>query len=239
MTAVQKRIPAAGAIGVEILIVGHQRCERPRGGGGEHGRGGRVVDRAMADFRRRGLGTAADARRAHHADIGTAGAFQIGNEFLGALHFANQAVANPDGNLGRRDLAFAHHVEMRIKRRHFVDRGLRQTHLFRERGEMGQRQMTKLVLDQVQVFDQQVGRAFSLAEQGANLVARRGLDHPAARMPATVSSLGSRCPVVGSNVGSVGHVIRFFRKNDGAGPWAPVLVQAQARIKLGESLTFQ
>ena len=128
---------------------------------------------------------------------------------------------------------------MGIKRRDFVDRGLRQTHLFGERGEMRQRQMAKLVLDQVQVFDQQVGRAVSIAEQGANLVARRGLDDPPARMPATASSLGSRCPVVVSNVGSVGHVSRYFRNNVGARPPAPVLEQAQSRIKLGESLTFQ
>ena len=72
---------------------------------------------------------------------------------------AGQAVADPHRDRRRRRFALLHHVEMRVEGRDLVDFGEREPHLLRQRGEMGGREMAVAILDQVQMFDQQIAPA--------------------------------------------------------------------------------
>src|SRR5450759_1385810 len=65
---------------------------------------------------------------------------------------------------------------MRIEGRDLVDFGEREFHLQGQRGEMGGGQIAVMVLDQMQVFDQQIAPARLVGEQRAHFLERRGVD---------------------------------------------------------------
>src|SRR4051812_38877363 len=91
---------------------------------------------------------------------------------------------------------------MRVEGRDLVDFGERELDLLRQRGEMRRREMAVTVLDEVQVFDQQIAPARPVAQKCTNLTQRRRLDLPSLGRPAwpAAASLG---PI--ENGGLVGH----------------------------------
>ena len=71
---------------------------------------------------------------------------------------------------------------MSIERGDLVDLDEGEPHLLGERREMPRMQAPEVVLQQVQVFDQQVAPALAVTEQRLHLGERRGIDLPALRM---------------------------------------------------------
>ena len=105
-------------------------------------------------------------------------AAQIFEQPRRAGQLAAQAVANPHGQRRRRRLVVHDDVEMSIERGDLVDLDEGEPHLLGERREMPRMQAPEMVLQQVQVFDQQVAPALAFAEQSpAPRRARR--DRPA------------------------------------------------------------
>ena len=112
---------------------------------------------------------------------------------------------------GRRQLAFLHHVEMRVESRDLIDFGQRHLHLGGERGEMRGGEMAVFVLDQMQMLDQQIAPARPVAEQRADLVERLRIDLTALRRAARAAArLGAVGPggggVLDVHGGSVGMI---------------------------------
>ena len=77
---------------------------------------------------------------------------------------------------GGGSLAFLHHIEMRVEGCDLIDLGERHLHLGGERGEMGGRQITVLILNQMKVLDQQIAPARPVGEQPAHLLERLRID---------------------------------------------------------------
>ena len=117
-----------------------------------------------------------DAGRAHHADRRARTVLQFMQQLFRAEHRAGQRIADANGQ--RRDvgLALLHHVEMRVEGRGLEHLGERQLHLVGKRCEMGRGNLVILVLDQVQIFDQEIAPARPVAEQQLNLVGRGRID---------------------------------------------------------------
>ena len=95
----------------------------------------------------------------HHPHIGRRGASERRDQRLGAGERAAQRIAHPDRDLGRRRLAFLHHVEMVVEGGNLIDLGLRQSHQLGQRRQMRCRNMPIGVLDHMQVLDEQVARS--------------------------------------------------------------------------------
>ncbi len=114
--------------------------------------------------------------RPHHPHIAAKPVRQVAQQMLATGHGTGQRIANPHSNRRRRRLAFPHHVEMRVEGRDLVDFGERQLHLLRERGEMRCREVTALVLDQMQMLDQGIAAPLAIAEERANFRECRGID---------------------------------------------------------------
>ena len=131
-----------------------------------------AIDVEMADLRHRSHIAATHAGGAHDADVPAERTGQTFKQLPCAHHFAGEAVADPDRDGGRRRIPFLHHVEMRVKRRHLVHLGHRQAHLMRQRREMGSREVTVGVLNQVQILDQKVPPAWTIAKQRLDLLER-------------------------------------------------------------------
>ena len=68
---------------------------------------------------------------------------------------------------------------MRVERRDFVDLGLREPHLGRERGKVRAGNVPVPVLNEVQMLDQQIAPPRPVAQQRADLVERGRIDLPA------------------------------------------------------------
>ncbi len=146
--------------------------------------GGGMVDLAVADARGRRGGAAADARGAdhphfHRIDAGS----QLVDQLFGAGDHAGDGVADPDGDRRGRDLALVHHIEVIVERGDLVDLGLGQAHLLGQRAQVARGQVAVAVLDQVQVFDQEVAAARAGAQQLAHIGQRLVLDRPALGAP--------------------------------------------------------
>ena len=177
--AIEQLVAAAGDIGVVVDIFGQMRMGVAGLRGRHHIGDGRVVDEVVTDFGdRRGI-AAADAGRAHDADAGTRRALQLVEQLLAAEHRAGQRIADADRQ--RRDvgLAFLHHVEMRVEGRGLEHLGEGQLHLVGQRGEMRGRDLVIFVLDQVQIFDQEIAPPRPVAEQLLDLVRGGRIDLPA------------------------------------------------------------
>ena len=147
------------------------------------------IDVMMTDLGRGRRIAQPDAGRAHHADAGAGTVLQFMQQLFRAEHRAGERIADADGQ--RRDigLALLHHVEMRVEGRGLEHLGERQLHLVGKRGEMGRGNLVIVVLDQVQMFDQEIAPARPVAEQQLDLVGggridlaslRRGLGPPPA-----------------------------------------------------------
>jgi len=137
---------------------------------------GRVIDEIVADFRgRRGV-AAPDAGRTHDANAGARCALQILKQFFAAKHRASEGVADADGQRRNVRLAFLHDVEMRVEGRGLEHFGESELHLVGESGKMRGRDLAISVLDQVQIFDQQIAPPRLVAEQLLDLMAGDRID---------------------------------------------------------------
>ncbi len=73
-------------------------------------------------------------------------------------------------------IAFLHHIEMRIEGRCFEHLREREPHLIGQRGQMVAGDLSELVLDQVQIFDQQVALAGAIPQETLNRELGLGVD---------------------------------------------------------------
>ena len=107
---------------------------------------------------------------------------QIGKQLLGAHHLTGQAVAYPDRQFRQRCVTFLQDIEMRIEGRDLVGLRHRDAHLFSECGEVRRGDLIVFVLNQMEVFDQQVALPRPVAEQFCNLFDRCRDELPALGM---------------------------------------------------------
>ena len=124
-----------------------------------------VFDEMMADFGNRRPVAAAQARRPHHPHAGPDGAAQRADERLGSEHGTGQAVADADRQRFDRSIAFLDDVEMGVKRCHLEDLGKREPQLVGQGRKMGSADLVIAILDQMQIFDEQIGPAGLHANQ--------------------------------------------------------------------------
>ena len=174
--SLEQRIAAVADIAVEVVRRGVSLRMRRLAGGGGNALLGSLHHLHMADRADRRTVAGAHARRPHHPHIAAEPVRQVAQQMLAAGHGTGQRIANPHSDRRRRRLAFLHHVEMRIEGRDLVDFGQRQLHLLGERGEMRCREVTALVLDQMQMLDQEIAAALAIAEERANFGECRGID---------------------------------------------------------------
>src|SRR3954451_2200517 len=123
---------------------------------------------------------------------------------LATNHGAGQRVAEAYGNQWGRCFALLHHVEMGVEGRDLVDLSERKLHLQRQRREVRRREMAVTVLDEVQVFDQQIAPTRPLAQKRPNLSQRGRLHLPSFWRPARTPAAGLG-PI--ENGGLVGHSV--------------------------------
>ncbi len=110
-------------------------------------------------------------------------------------------IANPDSGGRRRDLALLHHVEMGVEGRAFVSGGLRQAQLLAQRLQMPRRNGVVAVLDQVQIFDEEVVAPGPVAEERPDLLERFGIElAPLGEAPRTLARAGMSCRPVGTAI---------------------------------------
>jgi hypothetical protein len=109
-----------------------------------------------------------------------------------------QAVAHSHGQRRGRHLAVHDNIEMSIKRSDLVDLDECEPHLLRKRREMPCMQAPEMVLQQVQVFDEQVAPALAFAKQFLHLTESDGIDLTPLRMirPAPPARPRMDAPVV-------------------------------------------
>jgi hypothetical protein len=151
-----------------------------------------VIDRIASDDRHRRVLAAPHARRAHHAHVRPARPLERGTQRGAAGHLARQRLAYPNGQRGRRRLAFLHDVEVVIERPHFVDLGLRELHLGCEGDQMRGGNVAEAVLDTVQELDQQVCAARDIAQQCLHVGQRRRVERAALHLTARLAALAER-----------------------------------------------
>ena len=142
---------------------------------------GNVAQVVAADRCCRGLVAQPHARSVYDTDIFRGLVAERLQDVVGTGQFAGDGIAYPDGDFGRRGLAFLDHIEVVVERRHLIDLGLGEAHLAGQGGEMSGRQMAVLVLDQVQVFDQQIMPSWLVPQKFLNVLHRRRLGLPAFR----------------------------------------------------------
>ena len=145
---------------MKIAALDHRRHRLGRG----------MAQMPVPDLDHRGAVTAPHAGRAQHPHprrIVPGG--QRGKQRLRSRQLAGQAVAHPDGQIGRRGLAFAPWVEMGVERRHLPDLGHAQRHLLGQRAQMGGGKLAVRILDQVQELDQQIAPPRTIPQQGPHL----------------------------------------------------------------------
>jgi hypothetical protein len=146
----------------------------------------------VADRGDRSVVAAAHAGRPHDADIRPEGFRQLGEQLARPHHLAAETVADPHGYGGRRFLAVENDIEMRIERGNLVDLDQGEPHLLGERREMGRAQIAVMVLDQMEMLDQQVPPARTIAEHRTHLVERLRIDLPSLRRPPPLTATGTR-----------------------------------------------
>src|SRR5437763_16956953 len=111
---------------------------------------------------------------------------------------------------------------MRVESRDLIDLGKRKPHLLRQSGEMGRREMTVAILNEMQVLDQQIAPALALAKKRPDFVARPRVDLAAlrrARRPAPPASAAAAA--IGRKSRRRGHNAHHFlsiQKSD----WNPL-----------------
>jgi GAF domain-containing protein len=89
---------------------------------------------------------------------------------------------------------------MSVERRDLVDFGERELHLLRQRGEMRGGEISVAVLDQVQMFDQEIAPALAVAQQRAHLRERLRLDLASFRRLARAVAPSQSSAVLGARV---------------------------------------
>ena len=175
----EDRKPAALDVGVVVLVIRYVGVGIPRRGRRENGRGRRVVDVAVADFRNgRGIATS-HAGGADHPHPVRAPLLQGGHERDGPRKLAREAVAHPHGDGRRRGSAVRHDVEVGVERRGLVHLGLGEAVLGGESREMPGAERAETVLDEMQVLDEVIALVRTLANEAADVLARGGIDLPA------------------------------------------------------------
>ena len=131
---------------------------------------GRVVDVVVPQFQHGRSVAAAHTRRAQHADLGRIQtAFQRRAQLFGTSQFARQGIAHTDRQRGRRGFVFFDHIEMGVEGRDLIDLGHGQFHFFGQRAQMGGRQMAEFILNQVEIFDQQIAATRAVTQQITDL----------------------------------------------------------------------
>ena len=148
-------------------------------------------DLHMADGADRRTVAGAHAWRPHHPDVGPEFFRQFSQEPFRADQRAGQRIAHPHRDRRRRPLAVLHDVEMGVESGDLIDLGQRQPHLLCQGGEMRGRQIAVTILDQMQMFDQEVAPAFAVAEQRADLIEGMRIDLPAFRRARRLALPGS------------------------------------------------
>ena len=133
-----------------------------------------VRHRVLPDDRDRRRLASADAWRMQHANVAAEQRRQLRQQLMRTGEVAGNRIADAHGDRRRSGVALLHHVEVVIEGRHLVDLGHRHLHLGRERDEMRGRQTAVPILNLVQVLDQQIPATGSVAEQCADVFARRG-----------------------------------------------------------------
>jgi hypothetical protein len=87
---------------------------------------------------------------------------------------------------------------MRVESRGLEHLGESELHLVGKRGEMRRRDLVICVLDQVEIFDQEIAPPRAIAEQLLDLVCGRGID----------------LPPLGRGLGSLPSLARMFERAD-------------------------
>ena len=151
--------------GVEVPFIGH--LVEPPGFG--------MVHLAIADPRGGGCGATPHAGAANDTNPSRilCFGFQIGDQVFGSRHHAGERIADPDRQRRRALFTFAHNIEMVIERGDLIDLRLAQLHLMGQRMQMACGQAAIAVLNEVEIFDQQVAAPRSVPQCILNFNQRR------------------------------------------------------------------
>ncbi len=179
-------VTAFGLVGIEVDVRRLGARGLLLGDGLLHRVDGRIRNRVLADDDARGDFAAADARGGNHAHVLSQRCGQVPLQRRGAGQFARDRVADPHGERRRGILPLFHHFEVVVERRHLIDLGVGEAHLFRQRGEVRGGQVPVAVVDEMQILDEEIGTArlhaapaASLLQEGLDLAQRPGIDLPA------------------------------------------------------------
>src|SRR5437763_7463051 len=102
---------------------------------------------------------------------------------------------------------------MRIEGRDLVDFGERQLHLLGERRKMCRRQMSVVVLDQMQMLDEEVAPERPISEQGSHFRERRGINLAALRGAARPPLATGRLSVHDLDLFQLNTLTRFYQNS--------------------------
>ncbi len=186
----EQRIAAAFAVGRQAHRLG-QRARRGivRRRGGHHALLGGVSHLVLADAGGGRLVAAPDARRLDDAHAGGMAGVQREAKLIAACHLARQTGAHANREPGH-GCGVVDDVEVVIEGGDFVDLGLRELQVLRQRGEVAAAQRADAVLQAMQVFDEQVAARCEAVAGGADGIAGDLVDLPALRRGARAEAQG-------------------------------------------------
>ena len=104
-----------------------------------------------------------------HPDAIAQHQLQVRQQLLGTLQCTGDRVADSDCQRGRRQLPRLRRIEVMIEAGHFEHLRGGEPQLRCQRHHLSRADITVLVLDQVQMFDQQIGPAQTISQQRLNL----------------------------------------------------------------------
>jgi len=188
---------------LEIQIIGHVRRCVTALDGARHAFDRRVLVQGTAEGDDRRVVAAAHAGRAHHPHALSEGSRQSVKQILGAHQRTGETVADAHRQGWRRGLVLLDDVKVRVERGDLVYVRKRKAHLIRKRDQVTGMQATVVILQEVQVLDQQVGRARAIAEKRPHLVDGLRVGLAAAREVAGLAPAGARMDAAVGVAGAV------------------------------------
>jgi len=161
-----------------------------------------VVDMEMSNLAYRSGIAAAHARCAQHSDLRWIDTgFECLIKRLCALNGAGDGIADAHSSGRRRLFALFNNVEMGIEGGDLVGRGLRKPHLLAEGTQVSGRNIVVAILNEVQIFDQEVVAPRLGLEKLADLLKRLGFKLPTlGKSPCAFARSYMSCRPVGATV---------------------------------------
>ena len=138
--------------------------------------GAGIAEGVLPDTNGRGFRTAADAWHANDSHLFTQNSRQLFQQRIGTGHRAGKRFAHAHRQRSGCNFAFFDDIEVVIERRYFVDFGERDFHRFGECRHVRGGKLAEFILDEMQIFDEQIAAGLACRQQCGDFGACKRID---------------------------------------------------------------